>query len=197
MKDGRINAGRLIVILAAVLLLASLFVDWYSADEGVGVSGWNAFELADIVLAGTALLALWLSLPFGGDAALRRPKGLRAVVLVLAVFAVALVAANMLSKPPLARDLDLAVGALLALLAAVGLLAGLLLETTRLSLVIEPRRGGGPGTPPAPSAAGEPTEEPAVAPSPATPAEGSRERAEGEPEGGGNEPTRVLPEERS
>jgi hypothetical protein len=192
MGDGRINAGRLIVILAAVLLLASLFVDWYGEENAVGVSAWNAFELADVVLAGTALLALWLSIPFAGDATLRRPAGLRGVVLALAVFTVALVAANMLSKPPLARDLDLAVGSLLALLAAVGLLGGLLLETTRLSLVIE-RRPPGPGTPPPPT----PGADPAVSstePSPATgPAAPPSEPVEGE---GSSEPTRVLPDDR-
>ena len=42
----RVEAGPVLVTLGALLLLASLFLDWYEP----GISAWEAFEVWDIVL---------------------------------------------------------------------------------------------------------------------------------------------------
>ena len=46
----RIEAGPVLVGLGAVVLLISLFLDWYQP----GVTAWDAFEVLDLLLAALA-----------------------------------------------------------------------------------------------------------------------------------------------
>ena len=49
----RFEMGPLLVALGAVLLLVSLFLDWYGP-----LSAWDAFEVVDVLLAALAVLSL-------------------------------------------------------------------------------------------------------------------------------------------
>ena len=42
----RINGGQALVVVAAIGLIVSLFLDWYAP----GVSAWTAFEIVDLLL---------------------------------------------------------------------------------------------------------------------------------------------------
>ena len=46
----RIEAGPVLVGLGALVLLVSLFLDWYEPD----VTAWEAFEVLDLLLAALA-----------------------------------------------------------------------------------------------------------------------------------------------
>ena len=50
----RIEAGPVLVGLGALLLLISLFLDWYQP----AVTAWEAFEVLDLLLAALAIAAL-------------------------------------------------------------------------------------------------------------------------------------------
>ena len=51
------EAGAAVAAVGALLLLVSLFLDWYG-DGREGYSAWTLFELIDLVLAAIALLTL-------------------------------------------------------------------------------------------------------------------------------------------
>src|SRR4051794_41809791 len=50
----RFELGPIIVAAGGLLLLVSLFLDWY----GAGVSAWDAFEVVDLLLAALAVAAI-------------------------------------------------------------------------------------------------------------------------------------------
>jgi hypothetical protein len=152
----RINGGQALAGLGAVLLLVSLFIDWFKP----GVDGWTVFELNDLILAAIALFALAIALNPLLRLGLRLPvgslpwAGAGALIIVLA---------SVIQKPPAAhvgidRTLDFAGGIWMALGGAVLILVGGILSTARVSLVIsrtgastpppESRPPAGPATPP-------------------------------------------------
>jgi hypothetical protein len=49
----RFEVGPILVALGAILLLVSLFMDWYGP-----LSAWEAFEVVEVLLAGLAVAAL-------------------------------------------------------------------------------------------------------------------------------------------
>ncbi len=121
----RFEIGPLIVAVGSLVLLVSLFLEWYG-----DATAWEAFELADVLLAALALLALvaavghiapelsyldrpWLPAAVGG-----------AAVLVIA---------EILSPPPAAAGLDLDTGAWMAFAAALVMIAGAVLSLGRVS----------------------------------------------------------------
>lgn len=159
--------GPLIAMLGAVLLLMSLFLEWYEP----GGSAWTTFEVLDLHLALVASAGLALALaalsralmvPAGaalgrlGAAALRLP-----VLPVLGGAALVMVLAQILHRPPtVVDDASRDVGAWLALAAAALLTLGGMLASLRFS--IDVRRGvRDPGT-------AAPGEEVAYRPAPAS-----------------------------
>ena len=50
----RIDAGAALAAVGATLLLVSIFLDWFKPD----ITGWEVFELADLLLAAVSLGAL-------------------------------------------------------------------------------------------------------------------------------------------
>jgi hypothetical protein len=135
----RINAGQILVVAGAVALFVSLFLNWYEgpfAGDG-GLSGWTAFELLDIVLAGLALAAIAGAVPLPRSGT-TTPIAARWLPLV-GIAAFVLVAITLLNDPPGARDRGLEIGAWVALAGAAALAVGGLLSLARVSLVVTTR----------------------------------------------------------
>ena len=53
----RFDIGPLIVAVGSLVLLVSLFLDWYG-----GETAWGAFEVADVLIAALAIAALVASI---------------------------------------------------------------------------------------------------------------------------------------
>jgi len=125
----RFDIGPVLLALGAVLLLVSLFLDWYGP-----LTAWNAFEVTDILLAALALAALAgaLGLLVGDLEYLDR----RALPWIVGA-AFVLVAAELLDKPPAAAGTDtLRTGAWIALASALAMVVGTVLSFSRVSLSV-------------------------------------------------------------
>jgi hypothetical protein len=136
----RINAGQILVVVGAVALFVSLFLNWYEGPFGGegALSAWTTFELLDIVLAGLALVAIAAVVPIvraDGPATLVSTRW----VPFLGLAAFVLVAVTLLNDPPGARDRGLEFGAWIGLAGAAILAVGGLLSFARVSLVISTR----------------------------------------------------------
>ena len=132
----RFELGPILVALAALVLLVSLFLDWYGS-----LSAWDAFELVDVLLAALAVMGV-----IGGLGALLPELGyverrwLPPLVLVTAV----IVAAEIINPPPAAADLTADAGAWIAFAAAIVMLIGAVLSLGRVSLSVSVDRRDGP-----------------------------------------------------
>ena len=134
----RLEAGPLLVTLGALLLLVSLFLDWFSG----GITAWEAFEVWDLVLFVLAIGAIAAGLGITTqeiDTIDRRflPAGVLAVAVI--------VASQILDPPPAAAGQDPDTGAWLALGAALIMCLGALLTYSRVHVALmvegrEPRR---------------------------------------------------------
>ena len=142
----RFEVGPILVALAAIVLLVSLFLDWYG-----GLTAWEAFEVVEVMLAALAVTALVIAVGLlVPDLEYVERRWLPAVVLGV----VLLVAAEIVDPPPAAGDQAPATGAWMALGSAVVMFAGALLTFGRVSLAVsveEPQRAraGRRGRPPA------------------------------------------------
>ena len=124
----RFELGPILVMLGALLLLVSLFLEWYGP-----LNAWESFEVVDVLLAALAVTAVVVAasaLAPGLDYVERR--WLPGVVFAVAV----LVAAEIIDPPPAAADLDPSTGAWIAFGAAVMMLVGAVLSLGRVSLSI-------------------------------------------------------------
>jgi hypothetical protein len=137
--ETRVDLGTLLAALGAVLLLISLFLDWYGEPDGNGaITGWASFELVDVVLAALALLVLYEAL--AGIFALGRPLAATASASRLAgPVALVLVLVSLIDDPPWAAaffiDPELEVGIWLALGGTALMTVGSLLGRVRVSFV--------------------------------------------------------------
>jgi len=134
----RIEAGPIVVLLGAVLLLVSLFLEWFAP----GASAWNVFEVLDLLLValavGAAVAALGLLAP---EVAMLE----RRWIAPLALLAVLVVASQLIDPPPAVAEGEPERGAWLALAAAVVLLVGALLSFSKVRFAVtvegrDPRR---------------------------------------------------------
>ena len=118
--------------LGAVVLLVSLFLDWYAP----GISAWQAFEVLDLVLAAFALGTLWLVLspPLLGEP---RREGM---ALWVGVASLVIVASQLVNHPPAATPGHARLGAWLALAGALVMAAPSLPALAGLDLRERPRR---------------------------------------------------------
>ena len=121
----RFEIGPLIVALGSLVLLVSLFMDWYG-DQ----TAWGAFEVADVLLAALAIGALATA---AGLVASQAPYLDRRWLPALAIGAAVLVIAELLSPPPAAGGADPQPGAWLAFAAVLVMLAGTVLSLGRVS----------------------------------------------------------------
>jgi hypothetical protein len=134
----RLEAGPLLVTLGALLLLVSLFLNWFEGD----ITAWEAFEVWDLVLFVLALGAIAGGLGLTTqDVELIDRRLLPAAVVAVAV----IVASQIIDPPPAAAGLDPETGAWIALGAALVMCAGALLTFGRVHFALtveerEPRR---------------------------------------------------------
>jgi hypothetical protein len=149
----RLDAGGLLAALGGLVLLVSLFLDWYPAG-----SAWTLFELVDIVLAALAVAAIVAVLP------LQWPGEPAAVGLVpdgwlpaIAAAALAIVFVSLINDPPAIRGASPELGGWIGLAGALLLTGGAVLGRARISVVVSMRSSE---RPPPPSAETEvrPTE---------------------------------------
>ena len=134
----RLEAGPVLVTLGALLLLVSLFMDWFQP----GISAWEAFEVWDLVLLVLALGCiaggLGLTVP---DVDVVDRRWLPAVVAVVTI----IVASQIIDPPPAAAGQDVDAGAWIALGAAAVMFLGGVLTFGRVGIALtlesrDPRR---------------------------------------------------------
>jgi hypothetical protein len=129
-----LSLGPMVASVGAVLLSASLFLDWY--DQ---ITGFTVFEFLDLLLVMLALatiasLADSLGLSVG-------PKPSRGVSLAVAIFTVYVVASQVINDPPAVAGggADREVGIWLALGGSVLMVIGAMLAYARISLAVDKR----------------------------------------------------------
>lgn len=129
----RLDAGAAVAAVGGVLLLVSLFLDWYGED-GEGFSAWTVFELIDLALAAIALLSVAAFLRRSGYD--RRLPDMP--LLVLGGAALMLTASQLVNSPPAVAfsDLGLETGAWLGLAASALILAGGFMSVARVSFAV-------------------------------------------------------------
>jgi hypothetical protein len=148
-EERRVEAGPVMAALGGLLLVVSLFLDWFEIDEAAeGLSAWDAFEVWDLVLAGAGLAAIAV---LAGTARAEFPLRPRAL-LPLGVLAFVVVVSQLIDSPPAAgEESSVDTGVWLALAGAALMLAGAILSFARVSLSVVAREdAAGPehgGTP--------------------------------------------------
>jgi hypothetical protein len=134
-----VSAGQILAVLGAVILLVSLFCDWYaprfSVDEGL--SAFTAFEIVDLLLAALAVAAIATAVPLPGRST--GPLLDPGLLPWIAGAALVLVVVALINDPPGARDRGLDTGAWIALGGAVVIAAGALLSRAQISIVVGSR----------------------------------------------------------
>ncbi|HEX2409735.1 MAG TPA: hypothetical protein VHJ39_01105 [Solirubrobacteraceae bacterium] len=124
----RFEVGPLLVALGAIILLVSLFLEWYGT-----LTAWEAFEVVEVLLAvlavGALVIAVGLLLP---DLGYVERRWLPPVV----AGATILVVAEVIDPPPIADGEDLAAGAWFAFGSVFLMCAGALLTFGRLSFAL-------------------------------------------------------------
>jgi hypothetical protein len=124
----RFEVGPILVAVGAVVLIASLFLDWYGS-----LTAWEAFEVVEVLLGSLAVAALVIAVgQLIPDLEYVERRRLPAVVLGVAV----LVAAEIIDPPPAAGGQDPASGAWIAFGAAILMFAGAVLTFGRVSFAV-------------------------------------------------------------
>ena len=130
----QVPIGPLIASVGAVVVIVSLFLDWY--DE---ISGFTVFEFIDLLLV---MLSLATIASLAGELGLVRPAPSRGISLAVAIFTVFVVASQIVNDPPavaghLGPGKD--VGIWLALAGSGLMMIGAVLAYARISLAVESR----------------------------------------------------------
>jgi hypothetical protein len=123
----RFDAGTGLVALGAVLLIVSLFIDWFSP----GGDAWAVFEIADVALAACAVAGLIAVAP--------RYTGLSRAMPAIAVGALAVVAVQLIDQPPAARGAEIDTGAWLALAGTILMAGGAAMSLASISVTVSVR----------------------------------------------------------
>ena len=124
----RIEAGPVLVGLGALIMLVSVFLDWYEPN----LTAWESFEVLDLLLAALAIAALVaVAGTMRPDAALIERHQLPLIVVALLV----IVASQILDPPPGVAG-DPVLGAWLALGAVVVMCLGTVLTLGRVSFAL-------------------------------------------------------------
>jgi hypothetical protein len=134
-RETQVPIGPLVGTIGAILLVVSLFLDWYEQ-----VTGFTVFEFLDLLLV---LMALATIASLAGGLGLVRPAVSPGVSLAVAIFTVLVVGSQVINDPPAVagsagpgKD----IGIWLALGGSALMVAGALLGYARISLAVEARR---------------------------------------------------------
>jgi hypothetical protein len=135
-RQTQLAVGPLVAAVGAVLLIVSLFLDWYE-----GVTGFTAFEFIDLLLV---LLALATIFSLAGGMGLVKPAPSPTVSLAVALFTIFVILTQIINDPPavVLSGTDQDIGIWLALSGAALMVAGAILGYASLSLAFEPRSRG-------------------------------------------------------
>jgi hypothetical protein len=118
-----------LVGLGALILLISLFLDWYQP----AVTAWDAFEVLDLLLAALAIAALVAAAgAIRPEVTVVERHWLPAIVAAITI----IVVAQLLDPPPVLVEDDPDTGAWLALGAAIVMCLGTLLTLGRVSFAL-------------------------------------------------------------
>ena len=126
-RPGKLEVGWLLAGVGAILLLISLFLDWFEP----GLTGWTVFEALDLLLAAAALAVLGVAARPFGFTAVDETAGRAAAAVAFVV-----VVSQLVNHPPAATGADIEVGGWLALAGALLMLVGALLNHTGVSLAV-------------------------------------------------------------
>lgn len=125
----RFEIGPILVAVGSLVLLVSLFLNWY----GAAISAWDAFEVVDLLLAALAVAAL---VAVAGTIAPEIEYVERRWLPVLVAAAAILVGAEIINPPPAAAGQDPRTGAWLAFGAAIAMLVGAVLSLGKVSFSV-------------------------------------------------------------
>jgi hypothetical protein len=124
----RFEIGPLLIALAALVLLVALFLRWYGSADA-----WQAFEVADVLLAALALaclaMAVALLVPELGAGQQQALPWLVGAVAVLVI-------AELINPPPTVAVTRLGAGAWMAFAAACVMVVGAVLTVARVSFAV-------------------------------------------------------------
>lgn len=191
MRWGRLRRGEWLAAASAVLLLISLFLTWYALPDRLfeatavkrldehSTNAWEAFGFLDLFLLLTVAVALALAAVTAAEESVALSVGAAVATAVVSSFATLFVAYRLLNEPG-DGTLDLEYGAIVGLVATVGIAAG-----AWLSLRDEESPGVADVAPPPPIPAPDPAGEAAAA---APPPAADRPATEPEPPAGGHPP---------
>ena len=151
----QIGLGPLLAGVAAVILLISLFLDWFEP----GLTAWTAFEIIDLLLAAIALAMLASVIAAVAPRMLAwRPS---VPLWLLGAAAFVLVTSQLLNHPPAAQESDLEVGAWLAFGASLLAIVAGLPGVVNITLAREGTQAAATPVTPAPTGATRVMHEPA------------------------------------
>ncbi len=152
----RIDAWPLLAAVGALMVLISLFLDWYEPD----LSAWTTFEIVDLLLAAISVAFIVAVVSRLTGTRTRGPVVRDAWLPVLAVGTLVLVALSLVNHPPAAINLGEKVGIWIALAGSLVMVIGSLAGRTRISFSFSFREPE-PGRPVEPSSGrGEPAPPP-------------------------------------
>jgi hypothetical protein len=132
-RQTQLAVGPLVAAVGAVLLIVSLFLDWYE-----GLTGFTVFEFLDLLLV---LLALATIASLAGGMGLVKPAPSPSVSLGVALFTIFVVLTQIINDPPavVLTGPDEEIGIWLGLSGSALMLAGAVLGYASISLAFEPR----------------------------------------------------------
>jgi hypothetical protein len=133
-RNGDLPIGPFVAAIGAVVLIVSLFLDWYEVD----LEGFTVFEFLDLLLI---LLALATIASLAGGLGLVRPAPSPAISFAVSLFGILVVLSQLLNDPPAVANGDAGkeIGIWLALGGAALMVVGSVLAYTRISLVFQSR----------------------------------------------------------
>jgi hypothetical protein len=157
----RLEAGPLLAAAAALLLLVSLFLDWYGRPDApeAAVTAWTAFEVHDLLLAAIGLVALARAASALGAIT---PRGPQVPLWALGLAALVIVGSQLVNPPPGAIDATREIGAWIALGASLLLVGAGLINRVRVSIVSDTDAGKAARAPEPRPAETPPAEDPAA-----------------------------------
>jgi len=139
-RSDTLPIGPLVAAIGAVLLIVSLFLDWYEGD----LEGFTVYEFLDLLLV---LMALVTIASLAGGLGVVRAAPSPAVSLSVALLTIFVVLSQVLNDPPAVVNGDVGkeIGIWLALAGAALMVAGSVLAFARISLAFESRDQGSRG----------------------------------------------------